>query len=111
VLLMKDRVGEEFVGTVSALTDFGFFVELDDPWVEGLVKGESLGPFKFDKLTNVISYSSGLRIRVGERAKVRLLSANLQRQQLDFELIEIEGKRRKKEAQPRATARKGATHP
>ena len=111
VLLMKDRVGEEFVGTVSALTDFGFFVELDDPWVEGLVKGESLGLFKFDKLTNVISYSSGLRIRVGERAKVRLLSANLQRQQLDFELIEIEGKRRKKEAQPRATARKGATHP
>jgi ribonuclease R len=111
VLLMKDRVGEEFVGTVSALTDFGFFVELDDPWVEGLVKGESLGRFKFDKATNVISYSSGMRIRVGDRVKVRLISANLQRQQLDFELIELEGKRRKKEAQPKPTARKGAPHP
>ena len=48
-LMMKDRVGEEFDATVSAVADFGFFVELDTEHVEGLVKGESLGwGFKLD---------------------------------------------------------------
>ena len=96
VLLIKDRVGEEFHGTVSALTDFGFFVELDDPWIEGLVKGETLGRFRFEKKAHLISYSSGLKVRVGQRAKVRLISVNLQRRQLDFELLELEGRQRKR---------------
>ncbi len=38
-LLMEDRVGEEFAATVSSITDFGFFVELDTEHVEGLVPG------------------------------------------------------------------------
>jgi len=96
VLLVKDRVGEEFVGSVSALTDFGFFVELDDPWIEGLVKGETLGRFRFEKEAHLISFSSGLKVRVGQRAKVRLISVNLQRRQLDFELLELEGRQRKR---------------
>jgi ribonuclease R len=88
-LLMRDRVGEEFAGTVSALTDFGCFVELDGLWVEGLVKAQTLGTeFKFDKkLQMAVVGSSGLKIRVGQKIRVRLVSANLQRRQLDFEML------------------------
>ena len=96
VLLMKDRLGEDFAGTVSALTDFGFFVELDEPWVEGLVKGESLGRFRFDKSAQLLSFASGLKVRVGQRATVRLVSANLMRRQLDFQLLQLVPARHKR---------------
>jgi ribonuclease R len=99
VLLMKDRIGDEFFGTVSALTDFGFFVELDDPWVEGLVKGDSLGRFRFEKEAHLLTFGSGLKVRVGQRARVRLVSANLQRRQLDFELLESSAPPRKRDKQ------------
>jgi ribonuclease R len=90
-LLMKDRIGEEFAGTVSSLVEFGFFVELDDPWVEGLVKADSLGTgFQFRRETQVISYSSGLKVRAGQRLIVKLVSVNLQRRQLDFEVVRFE---------------------
>src|SRR5262249_40329397 len=47
---MKDRVGEEFAGSVSAVTSFGIFVALDDFYVEGLVHVSELGQdyFHFD---------------------------------------------------------------
>ncbi len=107
VLLMKDRLGEEFNGTVSALTDFGFFVELDEPWVEGLVKGESLGRFRFDKSAHLLSVASGLKVRVGQRATVRLVSANLMRRQLDFQLLQLIPARPQRSS-PRNARRQGA---
>jgi len=64
VLLMKDRVGEEFAATVASVTDFGFFVELDNELVEGLVKAETLGPdYEFDSILHALVYPSlGRRI-------------------------------------------------
>jgi ribonuclease R len=41
--LVRDQIGERFTGAVSAVTSFGAFVELDQPFVEGLIKLESLG--------------------------------------------------------------------
>jgi len=110
VLLMKDRLGEDFTGTVSALTDFGFFVELDEPWVEGLVKGESLGRFRFDKSAHLLSFATGLKVRVGQRATVRLVSANLMRRQLDFQLLQLVPARHKR-ASPRDARSEGAIQP
>ncbi len=111
-LLVKDRIGEEFPGTVSSLVEFGFFVELDEPWVEGLVKSDSLGPgFKFNRDTHIVSYSSGLKIRSGQRLIVKLVSVNLQRRQLDFEVVRFERARGKgaperARAHPRAPDRR-----
>ncbi len=91
-VLMKDRVGEEFGATVSSVTDFGIFVELDGLWVEGLVKGTSLGPdFRFDKrLFQAVVPSSGLKLRIGQQIWVRLVSVNVARRQLDFEMVRLE---------------------
>ncbi len=91
-VLMKDRVEEEFSATVSSVTDFGVFVELEGLWVEGLVKGTSLGPdFRFDKrLHQAVVPSSGLKLRIGQQVRVRLVSVNVARRQLDFEMVRLE---------------------
>jgi ribonuclease R len=92
-LLMKDRVGEEFDATVSSITDFGFFVELNEEHVEGLVKTESVGfGGKLDKLTHALVYPDGRRIRVGQPCRVQLVSVSPQLRRMDFTALEINGK-------------------
>ncbi|AKQ65779.1 3'-to-5' exoribonuclease RNase R [Myxococcus hansupus] len=91
-LMMKDRVGEEFAATVAAITDFGFFVELDEVHVEGLVKAETLGPgAKLDKLTHSLVYANGRRVRVGQKLRVRLTSVNVTAKKIDFEALQFDG--------------------
>ncbi|MCE9670422.1 ribonuclease R [Myxococcus stipitatus] len=91
-LMMKDRVGEEFAATVAAITDFGFFVELDVEHVEGLVKAETLGPgSKLDKQTHSLVYPNGRRVRVGQKLRVRLTSVNATARKIDFEALQFEG--------------------
>ncbi|QSQ15966.1 ribonuclease R [Myxococcus landrumensis] len=91
-LMMKARVGEEFAATVAAVTDFGFFVELDVEHVEGLVKAETLGPgSKLDKQTHALVYPNGRRVRVGQKLRVRLLSANPTARKIDFEALQFDG--------------------
>jgi ribonuclease R len=90
-LLMKDRVGEEFDATVSSVTDFGFFVELDTEHVEGLVKTDALGfGGRLDKLLHALVYPDGRRIRVGQKCRVRLASVSPERRQIDFEPLELD---------------------
>lgn len=91
-VLIKDRVGEEFSATVSSVADFGVFVELDGLWVEGLIKGTSLGlDFRFDKrLHQAVVPSSGLKLRIGQQIRVQLASVNVARRQLDFEMVRLE---------------------
>lgn len=84
-LLMKDKVGESFAATVSSLAEHGFFVELDDLWVEGLVKGETVYPdFEFDQSTYRITYSNGREVKVGLKCTVTLAAVNLSKKQMDF---------------------------
>ncbi len=91
-LLMKDRVGEEFDGTVGAIADFGFFVELEGVFVEGLVRAETLGPgMRLDTLSHSLVWPHGKRVRVGDKARVRLVAANLDRRQLELEALSFPG--------------------
>lgn len=84
-LLMKDKVGESFAATVSSLAEHGFFVELDDLYVEGLVKGETVYPdFEFDQSTYRITYSNGREVKVGLKCTVTLAAVNLSKKQMDF---------------------------
>jgi len=92
-LLMKDRIGETFAATVSSLADFGFFIELDEAHVEGLVRGESLGSgFRFDPAVYALIWPDGRRVKVGDRLKAQLLSANVARRQLEFDALEFDSR-------------------
>jgi len=91
-LLVKDRVGEEHTGVVCGLSENGFFVQLDELWVEGFVKGESVFPdFEFDQSTYRVNFSNGLVVKVGLPCRVTIASVNMERKQIDFQVNELEG--------------------
>jgi ribonuclease R len=89
---MEDRVGEEFAATVSSLADFGFFVELDAEHVEGLVRADDLGP-GHRLVIGALVWPNGRRVQVGQALTVRLAGVNVQRRQMDFDVVAFAGER------------------
>jgi ribonuclease R len=91
-LLMKGRVGETFEATVGGLSEHGFFVVLDEHHVEGFVRGESVYPdFELDPATYRLHFGDGRVVRVGQKAKVVLLSVNLDKKQMEFGPLALDG--------------------
>ena len=87
---MKERVGEVFDGTISAVTAFGIFVALDAVYVEGLVHVSELGQdyFQFDNIKHqMLGERTGERFRLGDRVKVKLVRADLETNKIDFVLV------------------------
>ncbi len=90
---MKERVGEEFDGTISAVTAFGIFVALDEVYVEGLVHVSELGEdyFQFDNIKHqMLGERTGQRFRLGDRVRVKLVRADLESNKIDFVLVKTE---------------------
>lgn len=88
---MMDKIGEEFVGIISAVTSFGFFVELADIYVEGLVHISNLGQdyFHFDPTSHsLIGERSNSRFRLGDSVKIKVVQVNLDEKKIDFELVQ-----------------------
>ena len=84
---MKERIGEEFDGTISAVTAFGIFVALDQVYVEGLVHVSELGAdyFQFDNIKHqMLGERTGQRFRLGDRVRVKLVRADLESNRIDF---------------------------
>lgn len=82
--LMKDRIGELFEGTISSVTNFGVFVELDNT-VEGLIRIEDLpddGFLFFEKQLKLKGQK--MTLSLGDRVEVRLISANIYTRKIDF---------------------------
>ncbi|WP_020485702.1 ribonuclease R [Methylomonas sp. MK1] len=88
---MMDKIGEEFDGVISAVTGFGFFVELQSIYVEGLVHIASLVQdyFAFDASKHQLyGERTGVRYRLGDMVKIRVVRVNLDDKKIDFELIQ-----------------------
>ncbi len=91
---MKERIGEEFDGTISAVTGFGIFVALDEIYVEGLVHVSDLGEdyFQFDNIKHqMLGERTGKRYRLGDRVRVKLVRADLEQNKIDFTLVRDAG--------------------
>ncbi len=87
---MKERIGEIFDGTISAVTGFGIFVALDLVYVEGLVHVSELGSdyFQFDPVKHqMLGERTGQRFRLGDRVRVKLVKADLETNRIDFTLV------------------------
>ena len=87
---MRDRIGEEFDGSISSVVPFGIFVALDDVFVEGLVHVSELGQdyFHFDEAAHaMVGERSGRRFRLSDRVRVRLMRADLETNKIDFQLV------------------------
>ena len=87
---MRDHLGEEYGGTVSSVTSFGLFVQLDGLYVEGLVHITELGGeyFRFDEIRQELrGERSGIRYVVGTRVRVQVSRVDLDGRKIDFRLV------------------------
>jgi ribonuclease R len=87
---MREHLGEEFGGAVSAVTSFGLFVTLDGLYVEGLVHVTELGGeyFRFDEVRQELrGERSGLRYVVGTRVRVQVSRVDLDGRKIDFRMV------------------------
>ena len=88
---MMDKIGEEFSGIISAVTSFGFFVELADIFVEGLVHISNLGQdyFHFDPTSHQLKGErTGMNFRLGDSVKIKVARVDLDEKKMDFELVQ-----------------------
>ena len=93
VEFMGAHLGEVFNGTISGVTEFGLYVEIDDNGCEGMVPLRFLVDdyYEFDDRNYCIwGRRYHKRYRLGDAVKIKVARANLDRKQLDFELIEEE---------------------
>ena len=87
---MRDRIGEEFDGSVSSVVPFGLFVALDDVFVEGLVHISDLGNDYFhydDAHHTLVGERGGERYRLSDRIRVQLVRVNMEASKIDFRLV------------------------
>jgi ribonuclease R len=80
--LMKDRIGDRFEGTVTAVVGSGLFVQLDAPFVDVLVRMEDLGIDRWevdDTALRVVAARSGDVVALGDRMLVEVVDASILR--------------------------------
>jgi ribonuclease R len=86
---MKDRLGEEFVGTISGVTSFGIFVTLDEVYVEGLVHISELGQdyFHFEQDKHRIMGERTRKIfQLADRVNIKVVRVDIETSKIDFAL-------------------------
>lgn len=90
IRFMKEKVGEVFEGVISGVTAFGFFVELKDIFVEGLVRVTSLYDDYYhyhEKRYCLVGERTHKTFKIGDEVKVRLERVDVERRHIDFGLV------------------------
>ncbi len=87
---MRDKLGEEFLGSITAVTSFGVFVQLSSLFVEGLIHISELGAeyFRFDEARNELrGERTGKRYALGDRVLVQVSRVDLDGRRIDFRMV------------------------
>lgn len=87
---MKRHVGDEFDGVIGGVMEYGMFVEINDLLVEGLVPVRDLGDdyYLFDQKHHTLrGRSTGRAYRLGDTVKVRVVSVNPEKREIDFAIV------------------------
>lgn len=90
---MLDQVGQTFSGVIASVTGFGFFVRLNELFIDGLVHVSSLDNdyYRFDQVgQRLTGESSGQTYRLGDKVAVRVEAVNMDERKIDFSLISSE---------------------
>nr|WP_276562575.1 ribonuclease R [Bacillus sonorensis] len=94
---MMDKIGEEFDGVISSVTNFGMFVELPNT-IEGLVHVSFMTDdfYRFDEQHYaMIGERTGNIYRIGDEITVRVVDVNKDERNIDFEIVGMKGSRRR----------------
>ena len=91
---MEKHLEDEFSGMIVSITKFGFFVNLKQFDVDGLIHSDSLGGrWLFDPSQLILrSRSSGYTFRQGEDVQIRVVNVSIEQGRIDFELLEHKGR-------------------
>ncbi|NBS08607.1 MAG: ribonuclease R [Betaproteobacteria bacterium] len=87
---MREHLGEEYGGVVTAVTGFGLFVTLDNLYVEGLVHITELGGdfFRLDEVRQELrGERTGIRFSIGTRVRIQVSRVDLDGRKIDFRLV------------------------
>ena len=110
VEFMQDFVGDDFEAVISGVSTFGFWAETVEHKCEGMVSANDLA--EFDNFVfregeyALVGGRTGLRFAMGDKVKVRLASANLERRQIDFSLIELPESQQIAKPKPKTPSKK-----
>ncbi len=110
VLFVRDRVGEEFSGVISGVSDFGFWVELSEVMAEGLVRLSLLHDDYYafvPERQELMGELTGRRFCLGQHVNVRLVGVNVPRLEVDLELLTDEHQESAGHEAGRGSARPG----
>ena len=88
---MQDFIGEEFEGVISGVAAFGFWVETIEHKCEGMVSITSLAEYDEFRLVDtdysLVGMRSGRKFRMGDRVRIKVIAASLEKRQLDYEWV------------------------
>ncbi len=87
---MLDKVGQEFNGHISGITDWGIYVELEDSLIEGMVSMRDVADdfYRFDEnIYAAVGQASGRKFTLGDLVRIRVKGADLARRIIDFSLV------------------------
>ncbi|HSG89017.1 MAG TPA: ribonuclease R [Pseudomonadales bacterium] len=89
---MESRLGDEFVGTITGVTSFGVFLELDDLYVQGLAHVTVLPQdyYHFDGVNlRLTGESTGTSFGLGDRWRVQVAKVSISERKIDFLPLEL----------------------
>lgn len=90
VEFMRERIGEEFDGSISGVTEWGLYVELEQTHIEGMVAMRDLSDefYAFDEEEYAaVGTRTGRKFTLGDRVRIKVKSADLRLKQLDFTMV------------------------
>ena len=90
---MSDRMGQVFDAVISGVTEWGIYAEIIENKCEGMIGMRSLGGdyFEFDEKNYcIIGQRTRKRYRLGDHVKVKVVRCNLEKKQMDYELVSTE---------------------
>jgi ribonuclease R len=91
---IRDKLGEEFTGTISGVASFGIFVQLDALFIEGMVHVTELGAdyFQYDEARHELrGERTGIRYQLTDRVTVQVSRVDLDARKIDLRLVSEPG--------------------
>lgn len=87
---MTERIGQEFMGTITGVSEWGVYIEENETKCEGMIKLKELGDdfWQLDeKNYTVKGQSSGKKYMLGDTVKFKVMGADMERRVLDYKLV------------------------
>ena len=108
---MADKIGEEYDGIISSVTNFGMFVELPNT-IEGLIHVSYMTDdyYRYDeRQMAMIGERTGNVFRIGDEITVRVVNVNKEERSIDFEIVGMKGTRRREPREAPKVFKTGST--